>query len=352
MKIPAIIVQAVIVQVFTQSWNFMSEALTDAENHKYQEAYYNSYLAKMFIFQFVNQYCALFYIAVKQQFTHLGCIDGNCVGMIRKQLPPQFLVLGVLRVVQVVVQSLMVEVKLWLEKRQIRMAGGDPPRYCFVEKQSKFGKFRIREQIEVMTSLSVTLGYVLIFGAIVPGIVPLCFLVFVVQLRAGAVLVCTAACRTVPRSSMGIGVWRVVIHSLMLVGIFFSGYLLVQFEPMFAGAMVLTKLTCLTLYAGTLIFTFVAIDWIFPERTQSVQILEGRRDYTEKKLHDKVERKIQEREREDLARDESSMSQTQALAQKVQDARWDEITTALPGSPTRAGSGANLLSPRSPLGRR
>jgi hypothetical protein len=77
LALPAIIVQAVIVQVFTQTFNFMSEALTDAENHKYQEDYYNSYLAKMFIFQFVNQYCAFFYIAVKQQFTTRGCIDGG-----------------------------------------------------------------------------------------------------------------------------------------------------------------------------------------------------------------------------------------------------------------------------------
>jgi len=337
--IPAIIVQAVIVQVFTITFNFMSEALTDAENHKYQEHYYNSYLAKLFIFQFVNQYCAFFYIAIKQQFTNLGCINGDCVHMIRKQLPIQFLVLIFLRVLQVVLMTLTVELKLFLEKRVILKAGGDPPHYCFVEKQSKFGQFRIREQIEAMTALSLTLGYVLLFGAIVPTIVPLCFLVFVIQLRACSILVTTAANRTVPRASMGIGVWRSVIHCLMFTGIFFSGYLLVQFEPMFAGAQVLTKLTCLTVYSGTLILWFVVADWLFPTRTPSVQTLEGRRDHTAKKLQQKVEKKVlqrlAEREVDELSREESSFTSEQKnQAQLVKDSQWDQISPAIPKSAT------------------
>jgi hypothetical protein len=237
----------------------------------------------------------------------------------------------------VVIVTVVVEVKLWLEKRAISKAGGDPPRYCFVEKQSKFGKFRIREQIEVMTQLSLTLGYVLIFGAIVPLVVPLCFLVFVVQLRAGAVLVTTSANRPIPRASLGIGVWRDVIHCLMFTGIFFSGYLLVQFEPMFAGAHLLTKLTCLMLYSGLLIFWFVVCDWLFPKRTPSVQTLEGRRDHTQKKLQEKIEKKILKRltdkEVDPLTEESVAAQETQRAARSVSTSQWDQIATAIPKSP-------------------
>jgi len=81
----ASICQAIMIQVFTQIYNRLAEYSTIAENHKYQTDFYSSYLAKMFIFQFVNQYSAFFYIAIKQQFTPAGCptvfdTPNNCVG--------------------------------------------------------------------------------------------------------------------------------------------------------------------------------------------------------------------------------------------------------------------------------
>ena len=60
------------IQIFTLIYNWMAPELTRAENHKYQDAYYDSYLKKMFIFQFINQYSAMLFIAVKQQFMEGG----------------------------------------------------------------------------------------------------------------------------------------------------------------------------------------------------------------------------------------------------------------------------------------
>jgi len=327
MPIGAILVQAGIVQVSTAIFNWMAEALTTAENHKYQEHYYNSYLYKMFLFQVGNQYSPYFYIAMKQQFTARGCQSGDCIGVIRSQLPGVLGCLAALRVVQVVYATCSVEFELWRETQALIRAGGERPNYCYVEKQSKFGKFRIREQIEVMTQLTVTLGYVLIFGAAVPGIVPLCFVVFLVQLRAEAITVTTATNRTVPRISKGIGVWMTVVEFLQVAGIMFSGYLLVQFEPLFQGAAVLTKFSCMCFFCGVLLASCKALDYLVPTHSHRTETLQARRDYSARKLKELVEKKTHPRRETDSKRTRRNSRDTH-FCSEIRDAQWSKIPRA------------------------
>lgn len=169
------------------------------------------------------------------------------------------------------------------------MMGKDAPVYSYVEEQSKYKPFRIREQIEVMTQLSLTLGYVLIFGALAPLIIPLCCIVFFVQLRAGAVLLTAAANRTVPRLSNGIGPWQDVIQFLLIFGVVFSGYLLVQYAPMFQGAEVLTKLFCMCLFCTLVAAFWKLIDLFIPQQSPGSRVLEARRDYVKQKILQKAE---------------------------------------------------------------
>jgi len=277
--------QAVIIQVFTQVFQAMVQKITVRENHKYQKDFYESFLMKTFIFQFVNQYCPWFYIGVKQQFTTHGCtLTGDCVGMLKAQLPVTLMCLVMMRIVLVIVAAVKVKVALWLERRQMVAAGLPPPVYSFVEEQSKYSKFGIRDQVEAMSCLAQTLGYVLIFGAAVPRVIPLCFFVFVVQLRGLAVQLTTSTTRSVPRLSVGIGAWKGIVHILLIVGMAFTGYLLVQFGPSFRGTSVLTRLFCLCLYIMTSVLIWACVDLVLPNHCPKTDILAARREYVTKKL--------------------------------------------------------------------
>lgn len=284
----ASIVQAILIQIFTQIYNWMAEALTIAENHKYQESYYDSYLKKMFIFQFVNQYSAFFYVAVKQQFTEFGCTDfghgPDCVAMLKKQIPTTLATLAIMRIVQVVVATLKVKIALWLEAYHMKKDGMDPPVYTYAEEQGKFSDFRIREQIEVMTQLALTLGFILIFSAIAPRVVILCFFVFIVQLRAAAVLITSACNRTVPRRTVGIGPWQDVASVLMGIGVLFSGYLLVQFGPLFKDTIVLTKVTGFLMYLALVRLIWAGVDAACPASSDCADLLDARRRHVARKV--------------------------------------------------------------------
>jgi len=284
MNLAASICQAIMIQVFTQIYNVMAEKLTLAENHKYQDDFYSSYLKKMFIFQLVNQYSAFFYMAVKQQFTPAGCPNDDCVGLIQQSLPVTLLVLSVMGFVQVLVGTLLVRFNLWYEAYQLKSAGKDEPEYSFVEEQAKYGQFRVREQIEVMTQLSLTLGYILIFGCVAPRIVPLCFLVFFFQLRASGILMTTVLKRTVPRISCGIGEWNDVFAALMFLGILFSAYLLVQFGPIFQGTFLITKMTGFFLYCALIGVMWIAVDIACPPTDCRSGILIDRRHAVENEV--------------------------------------------------------------------
>merc|ERR1719329_1050910 len=92
-------------------------------------------------------------------------------------------------------------------------------------------------------TLVISLGYVLIFGAVVPLSIPMCFLVFVVQLRATAYQATTSSRRPLPRVTNGIGSWYNIIYFLMGFGVLFSGFQLVAYGESFKECRVITKLT-------------------------------------------------------------------------------------------------------------
>jgi hypothetical protein len=302
------IVLAIMIQVFTFIYGNLVEQLTIMENHKFQRTYYESYLRKTFVFEFINQYSAFFYMAIKQQFTPQGCplnIQGekDCMLALKKQLPVTFLILMTVEIIQVVIANMRVMFLMdWdiYEEEKIRtgssskalhyvMHGRDEldedvmqspePTHNFVEKQGKFGPYRTREQIETMTRLTLNIGFVLIFGGIVPIIIPLCLLSFLVQLRSKAVLLTTAIDRPVPRRTRGIGPWLGIIELLMEVSIVFTAYVLVNFGPLFQGMELLPKVSGFILYLLLVRMLWAMHDIISPAKTEEGEMLSQRREH-------------------------------------------------------------------------
>jgi len=197
--------------------------------------------------------------------------------------------LVLMRIALVILATTKVKFSLWWESRQMVKNGLAPPVYSFAEEQSKYSKFAIRNQVESMSCLAQTLGYVLIFGAAVPRIIPLCLLVFMVQLRGLAVQLTTATCRNVPQAASGIGAWQDIVQFLLVVGVLFSGYLLVQYGPSLRETALLTRLFCLCLYIAGMVFVWGVVDLAYPEHCRRTDILTGRREHVIKKLLQKGE---------------------------------------------------------------
>jgi hypothetical protein len=187
--------------------------------------------------------------------------------------------------------ALMSQFRIWLANRKQSKFGPEK----FIEEQSKLELFGIREEVEHMTSLTLTLGHVLIFGGIAPIAVPLCFIVFAFQLRAAAVTLTKNSKRAFPYKTAGMGPWIEITNFLRVVGVLFSGYLLVAFGPLFSGTELMTRMSGLLFY-----FFFVRLSWLicdvaYPPQSEAAELLEARREYvTDVVLHRKEDSKCEE----------------------------------------------------------
>ena len=66
-SVVASILNAFQIQTMNIIYGSIADALTDRENHRTDTQYEDSLIAKMFLFQFVNSYASLFYVAFIQQ---------------------------------------------------------------------------------------------------------------------------------------------------------------------------------------------------------------------------------------------------------------------------------------------
>ncbi len=86
------IINAVQIQVLNALYNSVAIALTDYENHRTNTAYEDSLIGKTFIFQFVNSFASLFYIAfVKPYIPTLNPCVGSCMQELQASLGTIFL---------------------------------------------------------------------------------------------------------------------------------------------------------------------------------------------------------------------------------------------------------------------
>ena len=80
-----------IIAVYGAMFEALADWLTEWENHRTQSEYDNSRVGKNFLFQFVNNYFVLFYIAYLREVPFAAlqphpCDGGNCFPQLQMQL--------------------------------------------------------------------------------------------------------------------------------------------------------------------------------------------------------------------------------------------------------------------------
>merc|ERR1719221_297768 len=94
------------------------------------------------------------------------------------------------------------------------------------------------------------LGYVLLFGAVAPSIVPFCMVVFFVQIVTSSYLLLAYTQRSLPRTSDGIGAWREIVLLLNMSGVLFASYVFAAESDMLRNTPVITKLSAFIVYSA------------------------------------------------------------------------------------------------------
>jgi hypothetical protein len=160
------------------------------------------------------------------------------------------------------------------------------PERSYAEEQAKHAEFGDRQQIEATCLLMISLGCIIIFGAVAPIMVPFCMAVFALELRFTAHMLATHAKRPVPGHRLGIGAWKQVLAFVMKVGVAFSGFLLVTYSDTFRGTSTVTKVSGAVTFFVAMILTWEVVNILWPPIDKEVAILAGRRARVEHKIRE------------------------------------------------------------------
>merc|ERR1740138_455224 len=96
---------AVMIKVFSSAFEAVVPLLVDFENHKFQGDYFNSYLWKLFLFDYVNNYSAFFFLTLTKAECSPAVSEHDCSGRtlatLRNSVTQTLLILVVVAILQV-----------------------------------------------------------------------------------------------------------------------------------------------------------------------------------------------------------------------------------------------------------
>jgi len=283
----ASVLLAVQIKVFGAIFHWIAVKITNYENHKFQDDYYNSFLWKLFLFEFVNNYSAFFFMTCWGKWRKLDpdCPGGDCLAVLRVQLATTFAVMCVFSIIGAFVAEMMVKFWLWWEIREYRKKfGKEPPPRLEMEEQAKYANIGAKEEVMTTMPLMIALGYVLLFGGVSAAIIPLAFVAYAMHMRSYALLYTCYAQRTFPQMTPGMGSWMLVVQFLMFMGVIFSGFLFAAFGATFEGTSLTCRLTGFLIFCLGMVSVWGITDMVFPAWDGSATLMAKRRQHLMRKL--------------------------------------------------------------------
>eukprot|EP00929_Paragymnodinium_shiwhaense_P058980 TRINITY_DN29524_c0_g1_i1.p1 TRINITY_DN29524_c0_g1~~TRINITY_DN29524_c0_g1_i1.p1 ORF type:complete len:1011 (-),score=307.77 TRINITY_DN29524_c0_g1_i1:86-3118(-) len=315
-------------KVFELVFKMVVKKLTDFENHKYEEDYYNSYVWKSFLFEFVNNYSAFFFIAFTHEKDSRKCPQNDCLFDLRLQLSVALSVLALCSIAQLVVYVLMVKWAKYKEMRDLAAATGtEIKEHSYLEEQSKYLPYTEIEQINTLLPLVLSLGHAFLFGAIAPIVVTLCLVVFAVHLRVSAFMMVTTYQRVFPKPVKDLGVWVAIVKFLMVCGLIFSSFLFVAYGETFSRTTMRAKLTGAILYCVGLMAAWGLVNVYCPSSDSFLSILQERRSYVLHKLLMCRSKGGNEAGGDSFEVDAADVASVAGHHKEVQEGLWEAIPT-------------------------
>lgn len=217
-KTMASVMLSVQIKVLNFIWGMVAPALVKLQNPKTDFEYSNTYIVLLFVFQAFVSYNPFVYIGFFQGHTEMGCPHDDCIALLRSTLYSTFASLCVLSVVEMAVPYAKLWWSLKKEKDAITalmkkkgLASTEVPKRSFMEKQGKMAEYSLEDKITDEIAIVISIGYVLLFCVVAPGVSFMALVLLALQVRCDAWKLCTVHRRPFPIVADGIGAWNSVL---------------------------------------------------------------------------------------------------------------------------------------------
>ncbi|KDO32133.1 hypothetical protein SPRG_03350 [Saprolegnia parasitica CBS 223.65] len=218
-----------VIQIFmlSQLYNNVSGSLNEYENHRTDTAYENHFIGKAIVFQFVNNFALLFYVAfLKENFE--GCQENDCMGELKISLVYVYgsqLVMGNCQ--ELVVPLFWARVEKvqheWVSKQD-----KDEPEISAVETQFFMPTYGWRGTFDDYLEMIIQFGYSTFFVIACPfAPIMSCFNNFF-EIRIDASKLSRFARRPRPSGASTIGQWVHVLEVFVSIAIVTNAWVIVS----------------------------------------------------------------------------------------------------------------------------
>ena len=216
--VPAILYAAQI-RIFDFIYSKIAQLFNQWENHETVKEY-NNYLAfKLFLFQFINNYSGLFYIAFFKEYVEVkNCGNYGCMFDLGLQLTVVFIVNLLLNSVELGIPWVFFKFRNTQEKLRYNKSESKRTTLYPIEKQGQMEPYDYAT--EDYLEMCIQFGFIALFGASFPMIGLIALLEIVLEIRVDAWKLCNLVKRPEPIKSEEIGIWKNIIITIAYIGVF------------------------------------------------------------------------------------------------------------------------------------
>jgi hypothetical protein len=226
------ILNALVIQIMNKVYRTVAVKMNEWENHRTVTEFHNNLLFKIFLFQFVNSYTSLYYIAFFKKHTfmwgnyrlHDSCGDDDddvnslgygCPDQLRLQL---IMLLGLNIVVgqlqEVVIPFALSKAKMWWYVRQNRVIEKDLPKH---EREYQLNQHE--GTFDEYSEMIIQYGYITLFAAAFPLAPLLAVVNNYIEMRSDTWKWLTSYNKPVPRGADDIGGWYTIMEVLAVFSV-------------------------------------------------------------------------------------------------------------------------------------
>jgi hypothetical protein len=213
------IINAVQIKVFNLLYSIVARKLNNWENYETNSAYFDALSIKLYLFQFVNSYASLFYIAFAKG-TVEGCENNDCMSELSTQLTFIFLTNIALNALELGLPYLHSKFLDYMELRKLAdlQARGEYVRLFMYSAEAQAKMINYDTPLEDFMEVVIQYGYVVMFCSSFAISPILALIITVLEVRIDAWKLCYLTQRPYPEIASSIGVWYDILVTISYFG--------------------------------------------------------------------------------------------------------------------------------------
>lgn len=302
-QIIASLLNAIQIVIFNAIYSKIAYWMTNFENHKTQSSYEKSLILKSCLFQFINSFNSLFYIAYIKR-SQVGCItkvngktelshNVNCMAELQTAVQSIMIVMVIKNLTEVIVPWLTskINTKKLMMRYKTEPDTENEKLLKLIETQFILKDYKFKEldgTYQDYLELMIQLGYVGLFSSAFTIGPLLAFINNVIEIQVDKAKIMYFTRRPIPEGAENIGIWKIIFYAITTLSIFnTAGIICVTTNAFFDDS----KSSFILFIFGSisLLFLKVFIQTLIPDRPEMFQTILSRHDAVIEKCFFQIE---------------------------------------------------------------